>query len=83
MAVVVLCHEEGRRQEMFVFVFFPAEDGIRVRLVTGVQTCALPISWRREPRRDEMNNDISITIPTLTWMPWKPVRVKKDRKSVV
>ena len=26
----------------FVF-FFPAEDGIRGRLVTGVQTCALPI----------------------------------------
>src|SRR2546425_9035860 len=26
------------------FVFFQAEDGIRDRLVTGVQTCALPIS---------------------------------------
>jgi len=24
--------------------FFQAEDGIRVRDVTGVQTCALPIS---------------------------------------
>ena len=24
-------------------VFFQAEDGIRDRLVTGVQTCALPI----------------------------------------
>ena len=24
--------------------FFQAEDGIRVDLVTGVQTCALPIS---------------------------------------
>ena len=23
--------------------FFQAEDGIRARLVTGVQTCALPI----------------------------------------
>ena len=28
---------------LFVFFFFPAEDGIRGRLVTGVQTCALPI----------------------------------------
>mgnify|MGYP000450890231 CR=1 FL=1 len=28
---------------MFGF-FFQAEDGIRVKLVTGVQTCALPIS---------------------------------------
>ena len=26
-----------------VFFFFQAEDGIRDRLVTGVQTCALPI----------------------------------------
>src|SRR5699024_11476005 len=26
------------------FVFFQAEDGIRDRNVTGVQTCALPIS---------------------------------------
>src|SRR5437868_14568032 len=28
------------------FFFFQAEDGIRDRNVTGVQTCALPI-WRR------------------------------------
>ena len=27
----------------FCFFFFQAEDGIRDRLVTGVQTCALPI----------------------------------------
>src|SRR5207248_8131141 len=29
----------------FVFFFFQAEDGIRDRTVTGVQTCALPISY--------------------------------------
>src|SRR5437867_7371014 len=28
--------------------FFLAEDGIRVRTVTGVQTCALPISSARQ-----------------------------------
>src|SRR2546425_8001779 len=28
------------------FFFFQAEDGIRDKLVTGVQTCALPISDR-------------------------------------
>src|SRR5437867_5224927 len=28
------------------FFFFQAEDGIRDRTVTGVQTCALPISQR-------------------------------------
>src|SRR6478736_8695079 len=29
---------------MFIFFFFQAEDGIRDLTVTGVQTCALPIS---------------------------------------
>src|SRR2546425_3148319 len=28
---------------VFFFFFFQAEDGIRDKLVTGVQTCALPI----------------------------------------
>src|SRR5699024_12056575 len=31
------------RSKYYLF-FFQAEDGIRVRNVTGVQTCALPIS---------------------------------------
>src|SRR5207247_297588 len=31
---------------VFFFFFFQAEDGIRDPLVTGVQTCALPI-WKR------------------------------------
>src|SRR2546425_259702 len=36
----------------FFFFFFQAEDGIRDKLVTGVQTCALPIcsASRRPPR---------------------------------
>src|SRR5207248_7966924 len=29
--------------EIVIFFFFQAEDGIRDRTVTGVQTCALPI----------------------------------------
>src|SRR6266540_4842843 len=33
----------SREQDVFFF-FFQAEDGIRDRDVTGVQTCALPIS---------------------------------------
>src|SRR5690348_17615549 len=33
-----------RRSFRFVFFFFQAEDGIRDGRVTGVQTCALPIS---------------------------------------
>src|SRR5437867_5217610 len=35
---------------VFCFFFFQAEDGIRDRTVTGVQTCALPIS--RFPQYD-------------------------------
>src|SRR5205823_10121253 len=34
----------------YFFFFFQAEDGIRDKLVTGVQTCALPISLRRAHR---------------------------------
>src|SRR6478609_3192858 len=34
-----------RRGRVYIFFFFQAEDGIRDKLVTGVQTCALPI-WR-------------------------------------
>src|SRR6266496_6086349 len=40
---------------MLMFFFFQAEDGIRDLYVTGVQTCALPISRRNRsaaaPRR--------------------------------
>src|SRR5947207_10002965 len=35
----------------FSFFFFQAEDGIRDHCVTGVQTCALPISQRVDTRR--------------------------------
>src|SRR2546425_8886352 len=34
--------------------FFQAEDGIRDKLVTGVQTCALPISLRLKVERDRL-----------------------------
>src|SRR5256885_8299233 len=32
------------KRQNFIFFFFQAEDGIRDYKVTGVQTCALPIS---------------------------------------
>src|SRR2546421_3435742 len=38
---------------IFVFFFFQAEDGIRHLIVTGVQTCALPISSRRRYTRSD------------------------------
>src|SRR5205823_11983973 len=36
---------------LMFFFFFQAEDGIRDKLVTGVQTCALPIFEGLIPRR--------------------------------
>src|SRR5258706_4230074 len=36
---------------LFLLFFFQAEDGIRDWSVTGVQTCALPISTRRPHTR--------------------------------
>src|SRR5206468_6840939 len=37
--------------DFFCFFFFQAEDGIRDLIVTGVQTCALPISAPRSSAR--------------------------------
>src|SRR5205807_4975242 len=39
------------------FFFFQAEDGIRDYKVTGVQTCALPISLGGHLRRDGRDED--------------------------
>src|SRR5258708_12418202 len=44
-----------------VFFFFQAEDGIRDDLVTGVQTCALPISCRCRRRQRTTGSSETIT----------------------
>src|SRR5690606_40029335 len=41
--------------------FFQAEDGIRYFHVTGVQTCALPISDRNYPNRLRMQDRLRLT----------------------
>src|SRR3989441_10943518 len=47
---------------VYFFFFFQAEDGIRDKLVTGVQTCALPISGRRtEPRVRKRTQRVHLT----------------------
>src|SRR5688572_22855477 len=46
------------------FFFFQAEDGIRDLTVTGVQTCALPISVLNSPKFDIADNEV--TRPALT-----------------
>src|SRR5256886_4687765 len=40
----------SRGRSSVLFFFFQAEDGIRDLTVTGVQTCALPISYTQSPR---------------------------------
>src|SRR2546430_7914213 len=46
---MVLIQLSGRVLRV-LFFFFQAEDGIRDLTVTGVQTCALPISAAASPR---------------------------------
>src|SRR5256886_9773535 len=41
---------------LFLFFFFQAEDGIRDLTVTGVQTCALPISDRYQFDHAELHD---------------------------
>ena len=51
----------------FCFFFFQAEDGIRDDLVTGVQTCALPILVSTGPTAQSLLVDELIdTIQNLT-----------------
>src|SRR5256885_5327247 len=54
MHVKVVCERRHAAAIGFAFLFFfQAEDGIRDYKVTGVQTCALPISCT-EGRRDHL-----------------------------
>src|SRR5438132_11714510 len=46
----MVCNFITHRSGTSEFFFFQAEDGIRDHCVTGVQTCALPISHRQAPR---------------------------------
>src|SRR2546421_7932104 len=42
---------------LFAFFFFQAEDGIRDLIVTGVQTCALPICAVRDHQHPPARGD--------------------------
>src|SRR3989442_11416711 len=62
-------HDEG--VVSWVFFFFQAEDGIRDADVTGVQTCALPISVSRsvsiDSERDTVNTAIQVNVAMITY----------------
>src|SRR2546430_8275727 len=53
---------------MLFFFFFQAEDGIRDLTVTGVQTCALPISLLIGPERDIPAPDRGTTPQVMAWI---------------
>src|SRR3712207_9470269 len=77
-----------------MYFFFQAEDGIRYIGVTGVQTCALPISRTVYPNVSvpvKPGSGVYVTEPsasTTTWPCWGApgtavtVRASLDRKSV-
>src|SRR5258708_29651697 len=52
-------------QLLFARFFFQAEDGIRDDLVTGVQTCALPISGLDVRQSEQLVYTAAETIPDL------------------
>src|SRR2546430_3739045 len=72
------------------FFFFQAEDGIRDLTVTGVQTCALPISPSasafRNPCVDYVAGfnvlSIVIELPTASLVAGGNPKIGIDRKSV-
>mgnify|MGYP006982554502 CR=1 FL=1 len=66
-----------------VFFFFQAEDGIRDRLVTGVQTCALPISSNRTLPWRAGASPMMLLSAVVFPAPFRPRRATTDRKSVV
>src|SRR5438270_1364811 len=57
---------------IFFFFFFQAEDGIRDLTVTGVQTCALPISLRNHRRQWPRNTRYQAGRYPLTWAGLSP-----------
>src|SRR5699024_11418162 len=74
---------------LWLFFFFQAEDGIRDRNVTGVQTCALPISScpaaslaseRMKPPTREFVARSSVSTCQTEVEGWKS-SPKRDRKS--
>src|SRR5690348_17789967 len=58
----------------FFFFFFQAEDGIRDGRVTGVQTCALPIS----PAQPQASSSLMMHPVSSSEMPSPPSRSGKE-----
>src|SRR3954466_11420427 len=66
---------EHKMRSLRLLLFFQAEDGIRDYRVTGVQTCALPISTGVRP--------VVRSAPPLRDLSLRRIGTELDRKSVV
>src|SRR5687768_18605359 len=66
---------------MLFFFFFQAEDGIRDVAVTGVQTCALPISFGRFLRRHAELDHVQEELQQVLLLRSEERRVGKECRS--
>src|SRR5699024_11664075 len=62
--------------------FFQAEDGIRDRNVTGVQTCALPICTTRRNTPISEHPSMRAASSRESGMPWKKFRMITRLKAL-
>src|ERR1019366_9685102 len=61
-----VCVRTPMRRRLLMFFFFQAEDGIRDWSVTGVQTCALPISG-------ELHQGLPVVVAIAVEVPVQPL----------
>src|SRR2546422_7042884 len=68
---------------MIFLFFFQAEDGIRDVAVTGVQTCALPISFGSpDDKRDRSASEMLSSISQLCDYRWNLVPVSRHQPDL-
>src|SRR5699024_3507006 len=68
---------------LLLFFFFQAEDGIRDRNVTGVQTCALPISWPSAAAPSKCRRAAASAAATRSKLVLRDTSARKERFSTV
>src|SRR5258708_31925073 len=69
----------------FAFFFFQAEDGIRDDLVTGVQTCALPICRKaifREVMEGYNSEDCLSAAALRDWLEEERKKLRSEERRV-
>src|SRR2546430_4225383 len=82
------CRNGAGRHSLLFFFFFQAEDGIRDLTVTGVQTCALPISFFLSPRHGPQSQpkksaarDLIVKLRKQNHSVYEISQILKDRHS--